>query len=281
MKFNVLSELTYQVLSPAIFFFNVRAAKTAGQQVLEEMLSIEPLISFREFSLINNESRFIRFEVTEPMNFTLSYKATVAVQFRMIDETQLAQPVAIANITEEVIPYLFASRYCQSDKLTKLAVHEFGSIQGDFSKVTAISDWIYNNIEYLSGSTNSGTSAYDTLLQREGVCKDFAHVGIALCRALDIPARYFAGYALNLVPPDFHACFEAYIGNEWIFFDPTKLVAPNALVKIGNGRDAADAAVASFFGNATCRSMRVQCNAIDNFNAFYPEPGKQQGLSYF
>ena len=101
---------------------------------------------------------------------------------------------------------------------------------------------------------------YDTLTERVGVCRDFAHLGIALCRALTIPARYFTGYAYDLNPPDFHACFEAYIGGEWVFFDPTKLVPVNGLVKIANGRDAGDAAVASIFGKVSSTAIKV--NAI-------------------
>ncbi len=93
----------------------------------------------------------------------------------------------------------------------------------------------------------SATSAYDTVTQCAGVCRDFAHLGIALCRALNIPARYFTGYAYRLDPPDFHACFEAFIGGYWLLFDATKLVAPNALVRIGLGRDATDVSVCTAF----------------------------------
>ena len=109
-------------------------------------------------------------------------------------------------------------------------------------------EWIHDNVEYVRGSTNSGTSAYDTVTQRVGVCRDFAHLGIALCRALNIPARYFTGYAYELEPPDFHACFECYIGGEWMVFDATRLAHLNGLVRIASGRDAADTAVASIFG---------------------------------
>jgi transglutaminase-like putative cysteine protease len=125
--------------------------------------------------------------------------------------------------------------------------------------VVAISDWIYDNVEYLRGSTSSETSAYDTVTQRTGVCRDFAHLGIALCRALNIPARYFTGYAYQLEPPDMHACFECFIGGRWTVFDPTRLAHLNGLVRVGVGRDAADAAVASIFGSACLKNMSVNC----------------------
>ena len=127
------------------------------------------------------------------------------------------------------------------------------------SRVVAITDWIHANVEYLRGSTNPETSAYDTVTQRTGACRDFAHLGIALCRALNIPARYFTGYAYELDPPDLHACFECFIGGSWTIFDATRLAHLNGLVRVGIGRDAADAAVASIFGGARCRSMTVDC----------------------
>ena len=124
---------------------------------------------------------------------------------------------------------------------------------------SSISDWIHDNVEYLRGSTDSMTSAFDTVTQRTGVCRDFSHLGIALCRALNIPARYFSGYAYQLDPPDFHACFECFIGGSWVVFDATRLAHLNGLVQIGTGRDAADAAVASIFGGAKCTAMTVSC----------------------
>jgi transglutaminase-like putative cysteine protease len=103
------------------------------------------------------------------------------------------------------------------------------------------------------------TSAYDTVTQRTGVCRDFSHLGIALCRALNIPARYFSGYAYQLEPSDFHACFECFIGGSWVVFDATRLSHLNGLVRIGAGRDAADASVASIFGSASCSRIKVDC----------------------
>ena len=134
---------------------------------------------------------------------------------------------------------------------------------------------------YLSGSTNAQTSAYDTVTEQAGVCRDFAHLGIALCRALTIPARYFTGYAYKLKPADFHACFEAYLGNQWVLFDATGLAPLNGMVKIATGRDAADAAVASIFGNAYGTRMTINCEvAEDNFKAYFYPSGKFEGLSY-
>ena len=281
MKFNIYSELSYEVFSPTTFIFNIQATRSASQIIIEESLLITPNLKFEEFSLNNVDARFIRLVVNQEAFFTISYKAMVDVQYRIINDATVLKPIPIVEINTEVIPYLFPSRHCQSDKLRKLAIKQFGNLQNEYAKVLAINDWIFNNTDYITGATDSGTSAYDTLIQREGVCKDFAHLGIALCRASDIPARYFTGYAYNLNPPDFHACFEAYIGGQWIFFDPTKKVPINGLVKIANSKDAGDAAVASFFGNTNCTYMNIQCNPADpRFKPFVPFPGKKKALSY-
>jgi len=171
--------------------------------------------------------------------------------------------LSVLQFHRSALPFLFPSRYCQSDRLGKLAWKEFGGIDHPYDQVVAIADWIFENIDYLSGTTDAGTSAFDTVTQRSGVCRDFAHLGIALCRALSIPARYFTGYACNMQPPDFHACFEAYIGNRWVIFDPTRLASLNGLVRIATGRDAADASVATIFGRMQLTGMMVSCTSPD------------------
>jgi transglutaminase-like putative cysteine protease len=282
MKFQVFSELHYQVYSPTTFIFSIQASRSSSQVIVEESLVTEPFIEHEEITVAEGESRFIRLKASANTDFTIRYEATVDIDYDMIHQRKLQNTVPVNKLDAEVMPYLFPSRYCQSDKLQKLASKEFGNIDTAYGKVAAITEWIFNNVEYTSGTTNSSTSAYDTLTQRVGVCRDFAHLGIALCRALSIPARYFTGYAYNLNPPDFHACFEAYIGGEWIFFDPTKLVPVNGLVKIANGRDAADAAVASIFGNVFCKSITVKCECNDPaFKPLYVNNAEnQKGLSY-
>ena len=280
MKFKVFSELEYQVYIPSTFIFNIQVAKTANQTILEEALAIEPHFELEAFNS-QNGTRFLRLEIKNSINFKIAYNAIVETNYTIIDEHRLQGEVVISKLDAEVIPYLFPSRYCQSDKLQRLATKEFGGITDDYAKVVAIADWIFNNVEYLSGSTNSSTSSLDTISERAGVCRDFAHLGIALCRALSIPARYFTGYAFKLNPPDFHACFEAYVGGNWLFFDATRLIPINGLVKIANGRDAADAAVASIFGNTFCNYINVSCEAIDdNFEPYNYWDNKEGGLCY-
>jgi transglutaminase-like putative cysteine protease len=282
MVFEILSELQYQVYMPTTFIFSIQAARSDSQTILEESLVTEPALETEEITGPEGGSRFIRVKVSGNSPFMIRYQARVDIDYNIIHQRRLTQTVPVDKLNADELHYLFPSRYCQSDKLQKLASKEFGLVETAYGKVSAITEWIYNNVEYTTGTTNSSTSAFDTLTERVGVCRDFAHLGIALCRALTIPARYFTGYAYGLKPPDFHACFEAHIGGEWIFFDPTKLVPVNGLVKIANGRDAADAAVSSIFGRASGKSVIVQCNCSDpDFKPIYfSDTENQKGLSY-
>jgi len=282
MKFEVFSELEYIVNDPTTFIFNIQVSQSESQTILEETLRIEPYFPSEETVAAPGDPRFLRVHIPEATTFTIAYSAVVNTHYQIIEQENLLESVPVVKLDADIIPYLFPSRYCQSDKFEKLAWREFGGIENDFAKVSAISEWIYNHVEYLVGMTNSSTSAHETLIERHGICRDFAHLGITLCRALSIPARYFTGYAYLLNPPDFHACFEAYIGGEWIFFDPTKLVPVNGLVKIANGRDAADASIASIFGNAFCSKISVGCMSIDlEFKPYYIEDSRKQScLSY-
>ena len=281
MKFRVNSSLSYVVNMPTTFIFNIHALNTPSQHVLEEHLVVHPSMQMEEYASHDGSSRFVRLKVHEPINFTLDYNALVEMNYTVLDESNSANMVSVVEIDSYIASFLYPSRYCQSDKLMKFSFKEFGHYNSVYDKVLAITEWVFNNIEYTSGSTNSQTSALDTITERVGVCRDFAHLGIALCRALSIPARYFTGYAYQLVPQDFHACMEAYIDGNWVIFDPTNLAPLNGLVKIANGRDAADSAVASIFGNAVGTGVTVNCD-IQPEEIFTPFKynGNQKGITF-
>jgi transglutaminase-like putative cysteine protease len=280
MKFDVLTEMEYKARSAGTVILNIHALRTPHQTVISESFDTEPYTKVEELIPIQSENRLMRFEMMAGTTVKIKYNATVDNTSQIKEYGQLEE-IPIAQMDVNVLPYLYPSRYCQSDKLYRLANNLFGHIVNPFEKVAALTDWIHNNVQYLSGSTNSQTSAFDTVTEQAGVCRDFAHLGIALCRALTIPARYFTGYAYKLKPADFHACFEAYIGNEWVLFDATKLTPLNGLIKIASGRDAADTAIANIFGDVVFTSMRVSCELSDNdFNPFYYEPSSSRGLTY-
>jgi len=281
MKLQVYCELNYQVSSPTTSILNILALKGPKQNILEENLLLAPNLKAEDLTSGNNDHRFIRLKLIEETALNITYKATVETLYEEVENILTIEPVRVAQMPPDVLPYLLPSRYCQSDQLVRFAQHRFGQIDNDFSKVIAITDWIYKNVEYVSGSSDSHTSAFDTITEQAGVCRDFAHLGIALCRALTIPARYFTCYAFKLDPPDFHACFEAYIGGKWIIFDATGLVPLNGLVKIAHGRDATDVSVTTSYGNISLNWMQVSCEALDaNFVPFYYNNSSQTGLSY-
>ncbi|EIV93566.1 transglutaminase family protein [Frankia sp. QA3] len=163
------------------------------------------------------------------------------------------EPLDLQRLT-----YLRPSRYCPSDHVVGLAVAEFGALPQGRPRVDAIADWIHHRIGYVAGSSTVHDTAEDTLLTGQGVCRDFAHLGVTLCRALGIPARFTAVYAPGLTPMDFHAVFEAWTDGAWHVHDPTRRVPRGGLIRIATGRDAADTAFATVLGGiATLRSVEV------------------------
>lgn len=262
MPFQINAELHYQVLQRSTVLLNIHALATENQTLSNEQLDITPGVEWEEFPLEAGGNRYIRLDTGNATQLDITYSAMAETNYTMISHQEI-HDIPISRIRRSAIPYLFPSRYCQSDRLGRIAYKQFGGINHPYDQVVAITDWIFENIDYISGTTDAETSAFDTLTQRAGVCRDFAHLGIALCRALSIPARYFTGYACHMQPPDFHACFEACIGNRWFIFDPTRLAALNGLIRIATGRDAADAAVATIFGRMQMTGIAVSCVSND------------------
>ncbi len=267
MRFDVASELQYAVDAPSTIIFNIHALRTPSQTVLEESLTLEPYLKHEEFVSLSGESRFVRLETGSLKELSVVYRARVDVEHTIVDVEHLER-VPVHRLAHDIVPFLFPSRYCQSDRLGRLAWRNFGELESAYERVLAITEWVHENVEYAPGVTDAQTSAYDTVTEGAGVCRDFAHLAIALCRALNIPARYFTGYAYLLQPPDFHACFEAFIGGRWMLFDATRLAPLNGIVRIATGRDAADTSIATIFGRVRLKQMKVRCDPTDGAEAF-------------
>lgn len=274
MEFKVSAQLMYDAEEPGTLALNIRALQGG-----EETLVIGPgSVSYFDYS--SSMNRFLVLSIAEPGVVRISYSSIVKNQFDFIDFSALT-PTPISMLDPAVLLYMNPSRYCQSDKMSRLALHLFGNIDNEYEQVHAITEWIYQHVEYLIGSTNGETSAYDTVVQRAGVCRDFAHLGIAFCRALDIPARYCSVYSFNLPHQDFHACFEAYLSGYWIMFDATKMAPLNGFVRIGMGRDAADTAISSIFGKIFGRSIEVSSQLISGtMDPVFYSMNSPLGISY-
>ncbi|MBT9477506.1 transglutaminase family protein [Polaromonas sp.] len=238
--------LEYDVSSPAHFLFNIETAFHEGHRVLEERLTITPSMKVHNFCDERSGNRFIRLDAPRGL-LTVNYNARVELMPAPVplhlDETP------VSAVPDDVLRFLMPSRYCESDIMSRAAQHLFGQLPHGIGRVRAIERWIRESIEYLPGFGNSTTSAQEVFVQRAGVCRDFAHLGITLCRALNIPARLVVGYVHFVQPPeDFHAVFEAWLGGQWVVFDPTGMAPIDRMVRIGSGRDAKDVAFATIFG---------------------------------
>jgi transglutaminase-like putative cysteine protease len=263
LKFSI--ELNYDIDPPGCdFIFSLHAAKTRHQTVVSESLGISqnllPHLSTDPYT----STRFLRLKAfAGPL--TVRYDATVDINHYTAAPEQIGE-VAVANLPESVLPYIYPSRYCQSDRLHRLAVKEFGHLRQGYSRVQAIRDWVLNRVVFRSNSSTGNTSAVDTLVEEVGVCRDFAHLMIALCRAVNIPARFATGidYGADpgLGPTDFHAYVEAYVGDRWYIFDPSGVAIPMGFVRLGTGRDAADTAFATIFGGVRGSAPVMHIEAI-------------------
>lgn len=185
---------------------------------------------------------------------TLRYQARVLRTVQPLDPH--AQELPIAELPDDLLHNLNPTRYCESDHLSQATQAMFGQLPRGLSRVQAIADWIQQNIAYQIGTSNAMTTARDVLANRAGVCRDFAHLGVTFCRALNIPARLVVGYArFDEPPPDFHAVFEAYLGSRWVQFDATHMSPIDDLVRVATGRDAKDVAFATIYGPATMLTL--------------------------
>ena len=211
-------------------------------------------------------TRFLRMQA-HAGDLLVSYAATVDLDPYRAEVEQLGE-VPVANLPGAVLPYLYPSRYCQSDRLHRFAVNEFGHLRQGYSRVQAIRDWVFARITFLANSSTGTTSAVDTLVDEVGVCRDFAHLMIALCRAVNIPARFATGIDfgvdLSVRPNDFHAYVEVYLGNRWYLFDPSGVAIPMALLRLGTGLDAADTAFATIFGGVRGAAPLIRIEAVPN-----------------
>jgi transglutaminase-like putative cysteine protease len=251
MRLLAQSHIANQFLAPTEVMAKVQVAHAPGQTIVSEVLTIVPHHDFDSAEL--EDGRLLRGTVQGDVE--IGYHAVVDVDPREEVHAGLIQN-DWSNLPEDVLPYLLPSRFCPADKFLRYAARQFGSLTGG-AKVIAILDWIKANVDYVHGVSDADTDAERTFVDRAGVCRDFTHLGLTLCRAGGIPARAVAAYALALDPPDFHAVFEVWLGEGWWLVDPTGLAPVAGLIRIAHGRDAADIAFLTTSGPVNPIAMTV------------------------
>lgn len=236
MRVNIDVAMDYSVTKADPPVLVLMAAEVAGQSVRESSLDIENAALRRAEGEGGIGERVWAF--LEGTQMSLRYRATVDVERHAIGLNGLAAEPMHA-LPNDVFTFIHPSRYCPSDLLASFAEREFGHLQGG-EKIAAMAQWIAGALKYVPGSSGPATTAIDTFVSREGVCRDYAHLLCGLARAASIPARYTSGYSAGVTPPDFHAVAEIWLDGAWHLVDPTGMSSPANFVVIGSGRDAGD-----------------------------------------
>jgi transglutaminase-like putative cysteine protease len=213
-----------------------------------------------------------------PGRTEICHDAIVTVPSAPDNQQVTGDMIAVGKLPPELLRYTLPSRYCDSDKLLNFAWNLFGQTQHGLPRVKAICDWVHNNIEYRFGSGRPDLSASEVIQRRHGVCRDFAHAAIALCRTFNLPARYVTGHLPDIgyvdpgTPMDFHAYCEVHLGQDWLTFDPRYNVPRIGRVKLAHGADAVDGAFATIYGEARQTHFEVWAYQVDPKEVFVGDP---------
>lgn len=254
MILDATCHISYTAAAPVPAIMMLRPRSGAAQWITREEYSFSPHVPVTEHSdAFGNLCQ----RLVIPAGTFDVYCSCRAHASDFTDVDRYAQFVPVEQLPESTLQFLLPSRYCQSDMMNDLARSIVGTSPPGYCQVAAIEQWLRDNMRYVSGSSNASTSAIDTANSKEGVCRDYAHLGIALTRSLDIPARMVVGYLYELQPQDLHAWFEAYVGGRWFTFDGTQGIPRGNRITIGYGRDAADVALASSYGSLQVNHMQV------------------------
>ena len=257
MKLSITAQLVYHFDMQTDVLLQIEAAAIPEQVVEQAKLTVSDCLHFARVPALDMIGDRIWVSVQGEM--TVNYRATVTIN-RLLDDCRHLGKVPMHLLPGETVQYLMGSRYCPADQFQSFVVDEFGELEGG-ARIIAMRDWIHQHFSYVPGVSSSDTTALDTFVRRQGVCRDYAHVMIALARASGIPARIASVYALGVEPQDFHAVAEVFLGGEWHLVDATGMAKEGAMAKIGIGRDAADVAFLTAYGPAIFVAQSVLVEA--------------------
>ena len=268
IRVRVGFSLTFEVPFSTPMLFVVEPTERPGQHILESRRFIGSSESVTHLHRYTDAHGNVVWRLlAKPGTLSIGQDLMVEVPGTPDPQFPGLPKTLIEELPDDTLRFLLPSRYVDSDLVANEAWERFGHIQGGWAQVQAVSDHLYGSCIYGVGS-NSSTTAQQAYSSGKAVCRDFAHMGVAFCRALNIPARYVCGYLGDIgvppdgVPMDFHAWFEAYLGGEWRTFDARHNKPRIGRVLIATGRDAADVAFTTSFGAARLAQMTVWADQV-------------------
>ena len=259
MRVAIEAILEYDFAEPTDVLLAVEAASLPDQQIIAQSHIIDnagPLTNKRGGSGVGRRT----WTRTGTGRMVSTYRATVEVDRPPVDIAALPRS-PLPSLPEEVLPFIWPSRYCEADRFVSFVCGHFPDLDGG-ALVKALVEWVHANLVYAPGSSNNATTAADTFVAQQGVCRDYAHLAAALIRSRDIPARLVSVYALDLDPPDFHAVVEVWLNGAWHIVDSTGLAPVETMVRIAVGRDATDIAFMTIFGGATMNAQAINVTRV-------------------
>ncbi len=267
MKIRVGYDLTYDCPQPTpmILMLNIHFTRVSDLLVADHLVTSPsiPIAPYRD-AFGNWCSRI----VAPKCELRLSASAVVNDTGEPDAIAPSAQQHAVQDLPDDCLVFLLGSRYCETDRLSDVAWSLFGKSPTGWGRVQAICDFVNQHIEFGYEHARPTKTAWEAFNERKGVCRDFAHLAVAFCRCMNIPARYCTGYLgdIGIPPPygpmDFAGWFEAYLGGRWYTFDPRNNVPRIGRVLIARGRDAADVAISTTFGPNTLKSFKVWTDEV-------------------
>jgi transglutaminase-like putative cysteine protease len=267
MTVRVGCRLVYQVAQAASILLVVRPRVEGEQVILQEQLTFRCHDGAEQFQ--DAHGNITHRWILPPGQTTIVHDALVEVSPLADDFEPRKFSVPIQEISPAILRYTLPSRYCDSDKMLSFSAAQFGFLINGLDKVIAICNWVQRNIRYVTCSGRPDLSASEVMARGYGVCRDFAHVAIALCRAVNLPARYVTGHLPDIgcqdpgSPMDFHAYFEVYLEHQWRTFDARFNVPRIGRVKIAHGLDAVDGSFSTTYGEAFLTSFEVWSYQVD------------------
>ncbi len=267
MQIRVGYELIYECPQPTPMILTLNIHSTRAQDiVIPDLVTTDPSVPLSTY-VDTYGNRCTRL-VAPPGRIKIASTGVLRDSGAHDESAPSACQHPVQDLPGETLHFLLGSRYCETDLLSQTAWNLFGSTPPGWARVQAICDFVHRHLLFGYQYARPTKTAWEAFTERKGVCRDFAHLAIAFCRCMNIPARYCTGYLGDIgVPPapepmDFAGWFEAYLGGRWFTFDPRNYVPRIGRVLIATGRDAGDVAISSNFGPATLVGFNVQADEI-------------------